>query len=52
VGGQPLGLPKIENPTQQDIDMYHAKYCSEVKRLFNQYKERVPKYKHKTLKIV
>jgi hypothetical protein len=52
VSGQPLGMPHIANPTQKDIDHWHAKYCSEVTRLFNTYKERVPDYKHKTLEIV
>jgi Diacylglycerol acyltransferase len=52
VCGQPLGLPKIDSPSQADIDQWHAKYCAEVSRLFNQYKERVPEYKHKKLEIV
>lgn len=52
VGGGPLNLPQIDEPTQEDIDKYHSKYCDEVTRLFNTYKERLPKYKHKTLKIV
>ena len=52
VSGQPLGLPHIPNPTQEDIDKYHAKYCSEVSRLFEKYKEKVPEYKHKKLEIV
>jgi len=50
--GQPLGLPRIENPTQADIDRWHAKYCKEVVRIFDKYKERVPEYKHKQLEIV
>ena len=50
--GLPLNLPRIDEPTQEDIDKYHEKYCAEVARLFNTYKERLPKYKHKTLKIV
>ena len=52
VSGQPLGLPQIDDPTQADIDTWHAKYCAEVKRLFDRYKERLPNYKHKVLKIV
>mmetsp|Transcript_25130 Transcript_25130/g.35808 ORF Transcript_25130/g.35808 Transcript_25130/m.35808 type:complete len:171 (+) Transcript_25130:195-707(+) len=52
VSGQPLGLPDIPNPTQEDIDKWHDKYCQEVTRIFNTYKERVPMYKHKTLVIV
>jgi hypothetical protein len=45
-------MPKIENPTQTDVDYWHQKYCSEVTRIFNTYKERVPEYKHKQLRIV
>jgi hypothetical protein len=45
-------MPKIENPTREDIDMWHAKYCGEVTRIFNQYKELVPAYKHKELVLV
>ena len=52
VTGQPLGMPKIENPTQEDIDHWHAEYCKQVTRLFDTYKERVPEYKHKKLTIV
>jgi len=52
VTGQPLGMPQIANPTQADIDKWHAKYCDEVRRLFDTYKERVPEYKHKKLEIV
>jgi 2-acylglycerol O-acyltransferase 2 len=51
VGGQPLGIPHIPNPTQQDIDHWHALYCAEVIRLFETYKERIPLYKHKKLII-
>jgi hypothetical protein len=47
-----LGLPKIENPTQEDIDKWHEKYCSEVTRLFDGYKEKIPAYKHKKLVII
>ena len=52
VAGQPLGMPRIDNPTQEDIDHWHAKYLREVERLFFTYKERVPEYKHKNLTIV
>ena len=52
VSGQPLGLPHLAQPTQADIDLWHKKYCDEVTRLFNTYKERLPDYKHKTLEIV
>jgi hypothetical protein len=52
VSGQPLGMPKIENPTQEDIDLWHSRYCGEVTRIFDTYKERVPDYKHKKLVII
>jgi hypothetical protein len=52
VGGQPLGMPRIVNPTQEDIDKWHGVYIDEVKRLFDTYKHRVPLYKHKQLVIV
>lgn len=57
VSGQPLGMPsdknnKIPHPTQQQIDHWHNKYCQEVQRLYDTYKERVPEYKHKKLVIV
>ena len=52
VSGQPLGMPHIAQPTQAEIDFWHKKYCDEVTRLFNLYKERLPDYKHKTLEIV
>jgi len=45
-------MPQIEKPTQQDIDLWHEKYCAQVQRLFDTYKERVPEYKHKKLEIV
>jgi 2-acylglycerol O-acyltransferase 2 len=52
VRGQPLGMPRIEHPTQEEIDYWHNKYCMQVKRLFDTYKERVPEYKHKRLEIM
>jgi 1-acyl-sn-glycerol-3-phosphate acyltransferase len=52
VAGQPLGMPKLENPSNEEIDKWHSKYCHEVERLFEKYKEKVPEYKHKKLEIV
>lgn len=52
VTGRPIGIPKIEKPTQEEIDFWHAKYCNEVTRIFDTYKEKVPEYKHKKLTIV
>jgi hypothetical protein len=49
--GKPMGLPHIPDPSQNDIDYWHAKYCQEVKRLFDTYKEKLPNYKNKKLYI-
>jgi len=49
--GKQLGLPHVPEPTVSDIDKWHTKYCNEVTRLFNDYKERVPAYKHKKIYI-
>jgi len=49
--GKPLGLPHIPEPTQEEIDHWHAIYCKEVVRIFDTYKEKLPNYKHKKLYI-
>eukprot|EP00440_Ansanella_granifera_P041720 gb/GFBE01045235.1/.p1 GENE.gb/GFBE01045235.1/~~gb/GFBE01045235.1/.p1 ORF type:complete len:349 (+),score=46.12 gb/GFBE01045235.1/:1-1047(+) len=49
--GRPLGMPHIENPTNEDIEKWHAVYCQKLKELFDAYKGRNPDYKHKELII-
>lgn len=49
VRGKPLGLPHIAEPTDKDVEHWHAKYVEEVCRLFNENKEKLPAYKHKQL---
>eukprot|EP00638_Chattonella_subsalsa_P002409 CAMPEP_0117752454 /NCGR_PEP_ID=MMETSP0947-20121206/11616_1 /TAXON_ID=44440 /ORGANISM="Chattonella subsalsa, Strain CCMP2191" /LENGTH=257 /DNA_ID=CAMNT_0005571101 /DNA_START=309 /DNA_END=1082 /DNA_ORIENTATION=+ len=51
VRGRPLGLPQIDEPTDEDINKWHAKYLEEVSRLFNKYHEKCPEYKGKKLII-
>lgn len=51
VRGKPLGLPHIENPSQDDIDKWHAAYIAEVQRIFDTYKKGLPLYKDKILHI-
>ena len=51
VRGKPLELPFIPDPTNEDIDKWHNKYISEVERIFNTYKVRIPSYANKTLVI-
>lgn len=49
--GRPLGLPHITNPTQEDVDKWHAEYCKQLVALFDKYKGSNSDYKHKTLVI-
>lgn len=49
--GRPIGLPHITNPTDDDVNKWHAVYCEKLKELFDNYKGRNPDYKHKDLFI-
>ena len=51
--GKPLGIPStpVPEPTVEQIDHYHDKYLSEVKRIFETYKKFNPDYKDKTLQF-
>lgn len=40
VVGEPITVPKIENPSQDVIDMYHAMYIRSLKSLFDNNKTR------------
>uniref|UniRef100_A0A0G4GH31 Acyltransferase n=1 Tax=Chromera velia CCMP2878 TaxID=1169474 RepID=A0A0G4GH31_9ALVE len=40
VVGKPFKVPKIENPSAEEIDRWHQRYIEEMKGLFNRHKER------------
>nr|XP_031537220.1 diacylglycerol O-acyltransferase 2 isoform X1 [Vicugna pacos] len=40
VVGEPITIPKLEHPTQQDINLYHAMYMEALVKLFDQHKTR------------
>lgn len=40
VVGKPIAVPKIENPSESDVDHYHAKFVQELKTLFEQHKRK------------
>ena len=50
VYGNPLPLPKIENPTQAEIDQYHAKYIECLQDLYDRYKGKFG-YKDRKLEL-
>lgn len=36
--GEPLPMPKIENPSQEIVAKYHALYIDALRKLFDQHK--------------
>lgn len=44
-------MPHILEPTDEDVDKWHAEYCTKLKELFDRYKGRNPDFKHKELLI-
>eukprot|EP00520_Triparma_pacifica_P007668 CAMPEP_0118667098 /NCGR_PEP_ID=MMETSP0785-20121206/19593_1 /TAXON_ID=91992 /ORGANISM="Bolidomonas pacifica, Strain CCMP 1866" /LENGTH=241 /DNA_ID=CAMNT_0006561505 /DNA_START=219 /DNA_END=944 /DNA_ORIENTATION=+ len=51
VRGRPLGITKMDNPKQEDIDRWHEVYCKEVERLFETYKGTCKGYENKKFYI-
>jgi 2-acylglycerol O-acyltransferase 2 len=52
VAGKPIEIPKIAEPSQDEIDFYHKKYVAEVVRIFDTYKNQAGKlYEEKSLFI-
>ena len=35
--GKPIDLPKIETPTQDEIDRYHGQYVQALEELYHRY---------------
>lgn len=40
VVGEPITVPKIEDPTEEMVDLYHAMYIRSLQDLFDRYKTR------------
>jgi hypothetical protein len=40
VVGKAMILPKIDNPTTEDVDKYHDLYCKNMRELFDKFKGR------------
>ena len=41
VVGNPIECPKIENPTAEEVKFYQDKYLAELKRVYNEHKEKL-----------
>ncbi|XP_050440927.1 2-acylglycerol O-acyltransferase 2-A-like [Adelges cooleyi] len=44
VVGKPIDLPKISNPTKEEIDKYHKMYVTELTKLFEEHKNKYSTY--------
>ncbi|XP_074658028.1 2-acylglycerol O-acyltransferase 1-like [Tubulanus polymorphus] len=51
VVGSPIEVPKMENPTQEEIDSVHAKYVKAVEDLFDKHAEKYSNYPDMKLDI-
>jgi hypothetical protein len=49
--GNPITLPRIDNPSQEEIDKYHALYIEKLVDLFERNKGRFG-YKDRTLNLI
>jgi 2-acylglycerol O-acyltransferase 2 len=49
--GDPLELPKIDNPTKEDVEKWHAKYCDALRKLFDDKKKEAGLPDHAKLEI-
>lgn len=38
VVGEPITVPKMEQPSQKDVDLYHSMYLTSLEKLFDKYK--------------
>lgn len=52
VYGTPIDMPFDDEPTDAEVTQVHAKYCAEVKRLFDTYKKRFGYAEEETLEFV
>jgi len=52
VVGSPVALPKIENPSDKEIEKYNQIYCESVLALFAKYKSTLDPTKSETIRIV
>ena len=52
VVGTPVDLPKIEHPTQEDIDKYHKLYMERLVELFDKFKDEYAKDRKSDIRFV
>jgi len=51
--GRPIVVPRVDAPTQEEVDSLHARFCAELVALFDLHKHLLgPEWEAKTLKVV
>lgn len=48
----PVEVDKIENPTKEDIDKWHARFCEELVKLFEGEKDKYLKHPEVTKLVI
>eukprot|EP00899_Mesostigma_viride_P006298 jgi/Mesvir1/1566/Mv25486-RA.1 len=51
VVGKPFVLPKIAEPTQAQVDQYHASYIKELQRMFDEHKRNIKGMENRQLEF-
>jgi len=52
VVGEPIDLPKIEEPSKEDFDKYHQIYLDALEKLYNEHRENYQKDQLVDLKFI
>ncbi|XP_056420891.1 diacylglycerol O-acyltransferase 2-like isoform X3 [Hyla sarda] len=52
VVGKPIPVPKVENPSEQQVDTYHTMYIKSLRELFNAHKEQFGLQQSDSLMVV
>jgi 2-acylglycerol O-acyltransferase 2 len=50
--GKPIDVPKIEHPTDEDVNKFHQMYIDELQRLYETYKDVYHKNRIKEMTLV
>jgi 2-acylglycerol O-acyltransferase 2 len=52
VVGKPIDLPKIANPTEEDVKMWHERYLEGIRDIWDNYKQRFALQRRGTLRFM
>lgn len=52
VVGEPVAVTQCDNPTQEQVDETHARFCAQLTEMFDSHKHLMPGWEGKKLRIV